>query len=160
MTAAITIRRATPADSDTVLAMMREIAGAEAVGTVDVSADRWRDLLRRDDVIVFLAERDGAAIGYVSAVRQLNLWAGRDVIALDDLYVRATHRDGGVGRRLMAAIAAVAEPERQIVRWEVESGNTAAQRFYARLGARLRSKTLAAWRPDAYRRYVEAAEPC
>lgn len=160
MTDTVTIRRASPADSDTVLAMMREIAGAEAVGTVDVSADRWRDLLHRDDVIVFLAERDGAAIGYVSAVRQLNLWAGRDIIALDDLYVRPTHRDGGVGRLLMTAIAGVAEPERRTVRWEVESGNTAAQRFYNRLGAQLRTKTIAAWRPDAYCRHVEAVHPC
>ena len=69
----VTIRRAEPSDSDTVLTMMREIAVAEAVGTVDVSAERWRDLLPRDDVIVFITGHDDSAIGHVSAIRQLNI---------------------------------------------------------------------------------------
>ena len=42
----VTVRRATPDDSDTILVMMNEIAGAEAVGTVDVDPERWRDLMR------------------------------------------------------------------------------------------------------------------
>lgn len=157
MTGDVTVRRAGPADADTVLAMMREIAGEENAGAVEVDPDRWRELLDRDDVVVLVAERDGTAMGYVSAVRQLNLWAGREIIALDDLYVRAGHRDGGVGRRLMSAMAALAAPEHRVIRWEVEDGNVAAQRFYRRLGARLRTKVIAVWRPDAYGPLVESA---
>ena len=133
MSGSVTIRRAEPNDGDALLTMMREIAGAEAVGTV---------------------ERDGAAIGYVPAVRRLNIWAGRSIIALDDLYVRAAHRDGGVGGGLMTAVAEVAAPGQRIIRWEVESDNHAAQRFCERLGASLWTKTIAAWRPEAYRSYV------
>ena len=59
---------------------------------------------------MLLAERDGGPVGYVSAVRRLHLWTGGDVLALDDLYVRPGHRDAGIGRRLMAALAALAEP--------------------------------------------------
>lgn len=158
MTSDVIVRRAEPGDSDTVLAMMNEIAGHEAVGSVDVTPERWRELLHRDDVIVFLAECRGAAVGYVSAVRKLHLWAGREIIALDDLYVRPGHRDGGVGRLLMTAMAAVAAPDARIVRWEVECENTAAQRFYARLGARLRTKSIAAWVPDAYRQHLAVDE--
>jgi ribosomal protein S18 acetylase RimI-like enzyme len=158
MTTDVTVRRAEPGDSDTVLAMMNEIAGHEAVGSVDVSPEQWRELLQRDDVIVFLAEHRGAAVGYVSAVRKLHLWLGREIVALDDLYVRPDHRDGGVGRLLMVAMAAVAAPEARTVRWEVECDNTAAQRFYARLGARLRTKTIAAWAPDDYRQHLAIGE--
>ena len=99
---------------------------------------------------MLLAERDGRAVGYVSAVRQLHLWTGGDVLSLDDLYVRPGHRDVGAGRHLMAALAAVAAPEQLLIRWGMEVDNVDAQRFYRRLGATLRPKILAAWPPAAY----------
>jgi ribosomal protein S18 acetylase RimI-like enzyme len=117
---------------------------------VHVRDAQWHGLLERPEVIVLLAERDGDAIGYVSAVRQLHLWTGGDVLSLDDLYVRPGHRDVGAGRHLMAALAAVAAPEQLLIRWGMEVDNVDAQRFYRRLGATLRPKILAAWPPAAY----------
>ncbi|WP_075013443.1 GNAT family N-acetyltransferase [Geodermatophilus obscurus] len=145
------IRRASPADAGEVAAMVREIAEHEDQSVhVHVDGGRWRTLLARPDVVVLLAERDGRAVGYVSAVRQLHLWTGGDVLALDDLYIRPGHRDAGVGRRLMAALASLAAPEQLLVRWGVEVDNVDAQRFYRRLGATLRPKIQAAWTPAAY----------
>ncbi len=154
-TPAVTVRRATPADADDVTAMVEEIAAHEEQSAhvhvdVDVDVEQWRTLLARSEVTVLLAERDGAAVGYVSAVRQLHLWSGGDVLALDDLYVRPGHRDAGAGRQLMAALAALAAPERLLIRWGMEVDNVDAQRFYRRLGATLRPKILAAWPPAAY----------
>ena len=148
---AVTIRRATPADAGVVAVMVREIAAHEdQAAHLHVSDDRWRALLARPEVVVLLAECGGEAVGYVSAVRQLHLWTGGDVLALDDLYVRPGARDAGVGRRLMAALAALAAPERLLIRWGVEADNVDAQRFYRRLGATLRPKVLVAWTPGAY----------
>ena len=150
-TPAITVRRATPADADEVTAMVGEIAAHEGQSAhVHVDVEQWRTLLARPKVTVLLAERDGTALGYVSAVRQLHLWTGGDVLALDDLYVRPGHRDAGAGRQLMAALAALAAPERLLIRWGMEVHNVDAQRFYRRLGATLRPKILAAWPPAAY----------
>lgn len=150
---AVIIRRATPADAADVAAMVGEIAAHEDQSAhVHVDQAQWRRLLARSDVIVLLAERDGAPIGYVSAIRQLHLWTGGDVLALDDLYVRPASRDGGVGRRLMTALAALATPEQLLIRWGVEADNVDAQRFYRRLGASLRPKVVAAWAPGAYTR--------
>ncbi|MGY1833114.1 GNAT family N-acetyltransferase [Geodermatophilus sp. SYSU D01180] len=149
--AAVTIRRATPADAPEVAAMVAEIAAHEdQAAHVHVQDAQWRTLLTRSEVIVLLAERGGVAVGYVSAIRQLHLWTGGDVLNLDDLYVRPGHRDAGVGRRLMAALAGLAGPERLLVRWGMEVDNVDAQRFYRRLGATLRPKVLAAWPPAAY----------
>jgi GNAT superfamily N-acetyltransferase len=146
-----TVRHAGPTDAADVAEMVREIAAHEdQAGHVHVSDDRWAALLARPDVLVLLAECGGAAVGYVSAVRQLHLWTGGDVLNLDDLYVRPGHRDAGVGRQLMAALAAVAAPERLLIRWGMEADNVDAQRFYRRLGATLRPKVLAAWPPTAY----------
>jgi len=147
----LAIRRAGPDDAAEVAAMVREIAVLEdQAAHVHVDPDRWRALLARPDVTVLLAERDGAAIGYVSAVRRLHLWTGGDVLSLDDLYVRPGHRDAGAGRQLMAALAHRAAPEQLLIHWGMEADNVDAQRFYRRLGATLRPKMLASWSPAAY----------
>jgi ribosomal protein S18 acetylase RimI-like enzyme len=151
-TAPVTVRRATPADTADVAEMVREIAAHEDQSAhVHVDVEQWRALLARPEVIVLVAERDGRPVGYVSAIRQLHLWTGGDVLNLDDLYVRPGHRDAGVGRLLMAALAELAAPDQLLIRWGVEPDNVDAQRFYRRLGATLRPKVLAAWTPAAYR---------
>lgn len=148
----VTIRLATAA-------MVAEIAAHEGQSAhVHVDEAQWRGLLARPEVTVLLASRQGSAVGYVSAVRQLHLWSGGDVLALDDLYVRPDHRDAGVGRLLMAGLAETALPDRLVVRWGVEPENEAAQRFYRRLGARLRSKVVAMWEPTAYAAAVSYLE--
>ncbi|WP_324277175.1 GNAT family N-acetyltransferase [Blastococcus brunescens] len=144
----VDVRRAGPDDASAVLAMVREIALHE--GTPDAVAGTpgtWAAMLARPDVVVLLAERDGEPAGYVSAVRRLHLWLGRDILGLDDLFVREGYRDAGVGRLLMTELAALAAPEQLAVRWEVREDNAAAQRFYRRLGAELRTKVVAFWRP-------------
>ena len=152
------IRQATPTDAAEVATMVAEIAAHEDQSShLHVDTDQWRRLLGRSEVVVLVAEQDGAAVGYVSAVRQLHLWTGGDVLNLDDLYVRPGHRDGGVGRRLMAALAALAAPEELVIRWGMEADNVDAQRFYARLGATLRPKVLAGWSPSAYVRLAAGA---
>jgi GNAT superfamily N-acetyltransferase len=147
----LTIRRAEPADAADVAAMVGEIAAHEdQAAHVHVDVEQWRALLARPDVIVLLAERAGTDVGYVSAIRQLHLWTGGDVLDLDDLYIRPGHRAAGVGRRLMAALADLAAPEQLLIRWGMEVDNVDAQRFYRRLGATLRPKILATWAPSAY----------
>ncbi|KAE8765818.1 GNAT family N-acetyltransferase [Georgenia thermotolerans] len=149
----VVVRRATPADAATVHTLVREIAAHEdSLDHVRVTAARWTELLERDDVVVLLAERAGRALGYTSAVRRLHLWTGGDVLAVDDVYVRPGERDAGLGRRLLTAMAGLADPDGLTLTWGVEPDNAAAQRFYARLGATLRAKVLAGWTPAAYRR--------
>jgi ribosomal protein S18 acetylase RimI-like enzyme len=144
----VDVRRAGPDDAQTVLAMVREIAAHEGdVSDVASDLDTWTAMLARPDVVVLLAERDGVPAGYVSAVRRLHLWLGRDILVLDDVFVRDGYRDAGVGRLLMTEMAALAAPERLLLRWEMREDNVAAQRFYRRLGATLRTKVIAFWQP-------------
>ena len=160
-TTSIDIRRAGPQDAETVMEMVREIAAHEGqLQHLAVTTARWAQMLARPDVVVLIAWRNGAALGYVSAVRRIHLWSDRDVLALDDLYVREHSRDGGVGRQLMAALAgSFAAPDQLTVTWGVEPDNAAAQRFYRRIGAVLRDKVLAGWSPDAYATVAAAMQP-
>ena len=148
----VDVRRAGPEDAAVVLTMVREIAAHEGdASDVAGTPESWAAMLARPDVVVLLAERDGVPAGYVSAVRRLHLWLGRDIYALDDLYVRDGYRDAGVGRLLMREMARVALAEDLLLRWEMQERNVAAQRFYHRLGASLRTKVIAAWSPEAQR---------
>jgi hypothetical protein len=47
----------------------------------------------------------------------------------------------------MRQLAALAAPEHLAIRWEMREDNVAAQRFYRRLGAILRTKVIAFWQP-------------
>jgi ribosomal protein S18 acetylase RimI-like enzyme len=134
--------------------MVREIAAHEGqLQHVKVTTERWAEMLARPDVVVLIAERDDVVLGYVSSIRRIHLWSERDVLALDDLYVREQARDGGVGRLLMTALAAShAAPDQLTITWGLEPDNDAAARFYRRLGATLRPKLLAGWSPADYAR--------
>ncbi len=155
----VTIRRASADDATTVHTLVLEIAAHEGdLAHVQTTPSTWATMLERNDVIVLLAERDGHALGYTSAVRRLHLWSGGDIIAVDDVYVRPGERSAGIGRRLLATIAAYADPEGLLVTWGLEPQNLRARQFYAELGAFMRKKLIAGWAPSAYRPVIAATE--
>jgi GNAT superfamily N-acetyltransferase len=78
--------------------------------------------------------------------------AARTSSPLDDLYVREQYRDAGVGRALMLELTRYALPERLAITWGMRPDNHDAQRFYTRLGARLRPKIVAQWDATTYSR--------
>ena len=158
--AALTIDRATPDDADSVQTLLLELADHEGdSGHVEVTADHWREQLADPDVVVCLARLGDRPVGYVSAVRRRYLWGGGWMIGLDDLYVRADARSGGIGEQLMGRMAAHAATEQLLVRWELEVENTGAERFYTRLGASVRTKKVAAWVPASYAGHAAAHGP-
>jgi ribosomal protein S18 acetylase RimI-like enzyme len=144
-------RRATADDAATVLELVRGLAEEQGDGEhVTVSTERLGELLADPAVVVLLAVGPHGPLGFVSAVRKVHLWSGREVLALDDLFVRPECRDGGIGELLMREIARLVAPERLVIRWEVDDHNLGAQRFYARLGARLSPRVVASWSPESY----------
>jgi ribosomal protein S18 acetylase RimI-like enzyme len=147
----VDVRRAGPEDAGTVLGMLRELAAHTGASEhVTGTVPRWAAILARPDVVVLLAERDGEPVGYVSSMRRPHFWTARDILALDDLFVREGYRDAGVGRLLMSELARIAAPEALPIRWEVDEDNERAQQFYRRLGASLRSKVIALWPADRF----------
>jgi len=153
----VTIRRAGVDDAGTVLALMRELAEHEdSAGAVHCTEDDWRRMLADPAVLVLLASAAGRPVGYVSGIRQPNLWLGRDIFAMDDLYVRGEARDRGVGGHLMASLAEHVGPDRLVITWGAREDNEAGHRFYRRIGASLRTKVVASWTPDQYAAYLDA----
>jgi GNAT superfamily N-acetyltransferase len=75
-------------------------------------------------------------VGMALWFRTFSTWTGRPGMWLEDLYVRPSHRRGGLGRALLQRLAAecVANGWSRL-EWTVLDWNTPAQAFYRSLGA-------------------------
>ena len=83
-----------------------------------------------------VAELDREPVGFALFHGSFSTWECKPGIWLEDLYVRPTQRRSGVGRALLARVAAIAV-QRGCARleWAALDWNTPALDFYEKLGA-------------------------
>ena len=139
MNAHPTIRAAGPSDIPLILAFIRELAAYEKLAHQVVATDEGlRETLfgRVPRAEVLIAEVDGAAAGFALFFHNYSTFLGQPGIFLEDLFVRPESRGRGVGRALLARLAAIAR-ERGCGRleWAVLDWNLDAIGFYRRIGA-------------------------
>ncbi len=155
------VRRATSADGDAFVELVRGLAAYEKLepptpeGERRLRADAFGDRRR---IEVILAESGSRAIGYAIFFETYSSFLALPTLYLEDLFVVPEARGSGAGRALMKWLA------REAVRrgcgrleWVVLDWNRLALDFYDRLGAR----RLEEWIPyrlagDALRRFGEA----
>jgi GNAT superfamily N-acetyltransferase len=83
-----------------------------------------------------VAELAGEVVGCAIWFRNFSTWRGVPGIYLEDLFVRPSHRGSGLGRALLAALAAVcAERGYARLEWQVLDWNEPSIGFYRALGA-------------------------
>jgi len=83
-----------------------------------------------------VAEDEGSLVGFAIVIGNYSTFWTRPLMWLEDLFVSASHRGRGVGRALLAAVAALAvERDCPRVDWAVLDWNTKAMDFYEGLGA-------------------------
>lgn len=133
-----TIRNATESDAELLFALILELAEYEKLAD-EVRGDPEvlrRSLFEQRAAEALLIEAGGEAIGYAIFYTTFSTFECRSGIWLEDVYVRPAHRRGGVGRRVMEHLAALAL-ERGHVRleWCALEWNQPALDFYAGLGA-------------------------
>jgi RimJ/RimL family protein N-acetyltransferase len=132
---AVTVRDATSADVDTLVAMLVEVAGEGRWIGVEASVDVERRRRRMaadvdaEDVIVLVAEVDGKPVG------QLGLQLARYGVADLGMLVAAGWRGRGVGTALLAeAVRRAREAGAHKIALQVWPHNTAAIALYERFG--------------------------
>lgn len=133
------IRSATPRDADTILRFIRELAAYEREpDAVEASAEVIAAQLAEEapPFECLIAELDGEPVGFALFFHTYSTWRARRGIHLEDLWVTPSARQRGVGRALLARLAAVAV-ERGCARleWAVLDWNELAMSFYRGLGA-------------------------
>ena len=133
----ITVRPATPADVETILTFIKGLAAFEhEPDAVKATVDD----LRRDGFgehpkfETLMAELNGQPVGFALFFPTYSTWEGCPGIHLEDIFVLEQMRGHGVGRKLMAVLAAIAVArgcarlELSVLHWNP------AREFYHRLG--------------------------
>ena len=135
----VTIRSAGAADAGLVLRFIRDLAEYERLPheCVATEADVRATLFGpRPQAEVLVADVDGEPAGFALFFHNYSTFLARRGLYLEDLFVRPEARGRGVGRALLARLAAIAH-ERGCGRfeWSVLDWNESAIGFYRSLGA-------------------------
>ena len=132
------IRPATEDDVDLLFGLIVELAEYEKLAD-EVSGDAEvlrKTLFEQRAAEALIVEVEGEPAGYAIFFTTFSSFECRSGIWLEDVYVRPEKRRGGIGRKLMEHLAALAL-ERGHVRldWCALDWNEPALRFYDKLGA-------------------------
>lgn len=135
----MSIREVRPADVAAVVGLVRELADYEReLASCRLTEEQLRTALFGPHPALFghVAERDGAVVGCALWFLNFSTWRGTHGIYLEDLYVDPAHRGAGLGRALLATLAAVCvERGYGRLEWSVLDWNEPSIGFYRALGA-------------------------
>ncbi len=137
------IREAVAADVPLILEFIRGLATYEREpdAVTATEADLLRDGFGENPYYhCLIAEQDGPTgnqpAGFAFYFFNYSTWTGRPGLYLEDLFVNPEFRGLGIGKALLARVAAIAvEKGCPRLQWEVLDWNTPAVEFYAALGA-------------------------
>jgi GNAT superfamily N-acetyltransferase len=131
------IRPATIQDAPAITAMIHEFAEFEHLETSVLQEDIERDGFGPSPKFrALVAEWNGQPAGYAIFFEFYSSFQGRAGLFLDDLFVRPQYRQQGIGKALLADVAALAYNDGYFcLRWEVLDWNATAIDFYRSLGA-------------------------
>lgn len=135
----VAVRPATAADVPLVLDLIRGLAEYEQLAhEVRATEDGLRDALfgPQPGAEALIAEVHGTPVGFALFFHNFSTFLGRRGLYLEDLFVRPEYRGAGIGRRLLAEVAALAVARGcQRLEWSVLKWNAPAIGFYRALGA-------------------------
>jgi GNAT superfamily N-acetyltransferase len=133
------VRAATAADVPVLLEMFSELARYERLEHLLAATEqRLGDALfgERPAAAALLAESGVEVAGYAVFFPTFSSFLVIQGVWLEDLYVRPAHRGAGVGRALLAAVAAhVRACGGERLEWSALDWNELALGFYRRIGA-------------------------
>ncbi len=134
------IRPAQPQDVTLLLGLFGELAAYEKLeDQVQATEERLHTALfgERPAAEALIAEVGGETAGYALFFPTFSTFLSIQGIWLEDLFVRPAHRGGGVGKALLAAVAATARTRgAERLEWSALDWNELALGFYERIGAR------------------------
>jgi GNAT superfamily N-acetyltransferase len=135
---ALAIRAAEPQDVRVLLELLGELAEYERLtDQLRATPELMQEALfgERPAAEALIAELEGEPAGYALFFQTFSTFLALPGIWLEDLFVRPTCRRHGVGRALLAAVAARARERGGRLEWSALDWNELALDFYASLGA-------------------------
>lgn len=140
----IAIRRAGQSDSETLAEQAHALNRHFGVEEPAFSGSAIAPLMAGDDPFMFgyLAESEGTAVGYALCQKFFDTDTGTMATWLLDLYIDPAHRGGGLGRRMLARVAADAKAKGQRCVGLAVYRDNPARNLYDRIGAALSPEAL------------------
>ncbi len=136
---AITIRAAVPGDAPLIVRFIRGLADYERLlHECEADEQKIRATLfgERPAAEVLIAERDELPAGFALFFPTYSTFLAKPGLHLEDLYVEPEARGAGIGRALLAELAAICvERDYGRLEWAVLDWNEPAIGFYRALGA-------------------------
>ena len=134
-----TLRPGAEKDLDLIASLIRALADYEKLAgeaTFDIEDLRRSLFGPRPYAETIIAEVDGEPAGFALYFHNFSTFLGKPGIYLEDLFVMPEHRGSGLGKALLARLAAIAlERGCGRMEWSVLDWNETAIGFYQRLGA-------------------------
>ncbi len=137
--APLTVRAATPQDTETIIGFILELVRYEkAEAHVTVSkADIESSLFSENASTKALnCCKDASPIGYAAYFFNYSTWLGKNGLYLEDMYISPAHRQAGAGNCLLNHLPKLAvEKGCGRFEWSVLDWNEPAIQFYEKIGA-------------------------
>ena len=134
MTGTFAIRRAVPADRDELYRQVRALATHHRYDPGAITPQNVAAHFLAPDlpmVVLVASSHDGVLAGYAAASPTHESGYASPGFYLSDLHVDVGHRGAGLGRALLAAMAAeTRRAGRQHLWWGVDAANETAERWY------------------------------
>lgn len=140
MSTSVQIRPALPGDVELIYSLIMELAEYEhapeqVTGTPQLLLSALFG--EQPSAEALIAELDAHPVGFALFHGTFSTWECRPGLWLEDLYVPPEHRRDGVGRALLARVAAIAVARGcSRLEWNVLDWNEPALGFYRKLGAK------------------------
>lgn len=129
------VRAATPGDATALLPLVRALNREQGDPEDLISAAALAELIAAAHVAI--AEQDGALIGYATGHATYETGHAEHGLYIGDLYVVPARRRHGIGRALLAQLAAAGKTRGAQHLWlTAREDNNAAHAFYRRLGGK------------------------
>lgn len=133
------VRKATPADAESILSLVDALAEYERLAPPDAEAKSRliRDMFAEPPRLnAYLAELDGKPVGYAFVFETYSSFLALPTLYLEDLFVLPEYRSKKAGYALFAAMVKEAYTRGcGRMEWTVLDWNQLAIDFYKRLGA-------------------------
>ena len=142
MSSLILYRAATPADAVAVYDLVCELAKYEKLQHDVVSAPAHFEKLieNKDRFFCYLAEQNGAPVGFCMGFYTLSTFLGKAGLYIEDVYVNESCRGMGIGKTFFRWLQKAIEEDCGRVEWSVLDWNEPSIKFYESLGAKAQSE--------------------
>ncbi|TJY35975.1 GNAT family N-acetyltransferase [Pontimicrobium aquaticum] len=147
----ITIRKASQKDAKALFGLIKELAKYEGQlqylkTDLNQITDSGFSNVKPPKFEAIVAEHKSVLIGYVTYTWNYSIWNGSKYMAIDDVFVCKQFRGNNIGLKLLQYAKDICTSNNiELIKWEVESNNEKAIRFYKKLGAEIHNKSMVKW---------------